>query len=367
MCLCDLVPSLDNQTRVHVLQHRKERRHPLGTARLLRLGLHACDVRVLGLRGRSGEAAPLNLPPGTGLLYPSADAIPLEGLAAESRPRHLAVIDGTWTQAHRIYRDTPWLHALPHYRLTPVEESRYRIRTEPRPDCLSTLEATVAALRLLEPELEGIDALLAAFDGMIDAQIDAHEEARRTGAQRRAKRRRRQRASRVVPEALRAPPGRIVLVFAEAAPNPATWQTPHDPIRVSATPLDRATVFDAFVRPLTPPDQVATRHLEVDPSALVDARPAAEVHAELDAWLPADTVLVSWGKWTDGLLASWFPEAQRVLLRTVTSNLMGSKARGVEHASEVFSLTPAPQHLPGRAGRRLAHMGAVLDHVRTTP
>jgi DTW domain-containing protein YfiP len=87
---------------------------------------------------------------------------------------------GPWGQASKLYRENGWLAALPHYALSPSEPSRYRIRREPRPNFISTIEAVVAALRILEPATEGLDALLTAFDEMIDAQVVyAHRAPRR--------------------------------------------------------------------------------------------------------------------------------------------------------------------------------------------
>jgi len=39
---------------------------------------------------------------------------------------------------------------LSHYRLAPAQPGRYRIRREPQLDYLSTIEAIVAALRILD-------------------------------------------------------------------------------------------------------------------------------------------------------------------------------------------------------------------------
>jgi len=80
------------------------------------------------------------------------------------------VLDGTWSQARGLYRENPWLSELPHYSLSPAEPTRYRIRKAPRRSYVSTIEAIVQALTLLEPETEGIDRLIEVFDEMIDAQ-----------------------------------------------------------------------------------------------------------------------------------------------------------------------------------------------------
>ena len=72
-------------------------------------------------------------------------------------PAHLIALDGTWSHARKLYVQNPWLHALPHYRIDPSAPSNYRIRREPSPSHLSTLESVLAALRSLEPETEGLD------------------------------------------------------------------------------------------------------------------------------------------------------------------------------------------------------------------
>jgi len=106
-------------------------------------------------------AVALEPPPGTALLYPSAGARELTALAPDEHPRALIVLDGTWSQAGKLYRANPWLGALPHYVLAPAAPTRYRIRLAPRPSYLSTIEAIVAALGVLELETPGLGDLIA--------------------------------------------------------------------------------------------------------------------------------------------------------------------------------------------------------------
>jgi DTW domain-containing protein YfiP len=180
LCVCARVPRIENRTEITILQHPRERFHPIGTARIAELGL----LRGTILRPHSpverSLAASFLPPPGTGLLFPHRRARELAALEPDERPRGLIVLDGTWGQASKLYRENGWLAALPHYALSPSEPSRYRIRREPRPNFISTIEAVVAALRILEPATEGLDALLTAFDEMIDAQVVyAHRAPRR--------------------------------------------------------------------------------------------------------------------------------------------------------------------------------------------
>jgi DTW domain-containing protein len=169
-CVCERIPRVSNRTPVFILQHPRERFHPIGTARIARLGLERSAVLLPGDPVTRSLAVALEPPPGAGLLYPSAGARDLAALAPEARPSALIVLDGTWSQAAKLYRANAWLGALPHYALAPAAPSRYRIRLAPRPSYLSTIEAIVAALAVLEPETPGLADLIAAFDAMIDAQ-----------------------------------------------------------------------------------------------------------------------------------------------------------------------------------------------------
>lgn len=180
LCVCARVPRVENRTEITILQHPRERFHAIGTARIAELGLSRGRILRPHSPVERSLAVSFAPPPRTGLLFPHRRALDLAELDPAARPRGLIVLDGTWGQASKLYRANAWLAALPHYSLSPSEPSRYRIRREPRPNFISTIEAVVAALRILEPETEGFDALLASFDEMIDAQVVyAHRAPRR--------------------------------------------------------------------------------------------------------------------------------------------------------------------------------------------
>jgi DTW domain-containing protein YfiP len=84
------------------------------------------------------------------LLFPHAEARPLESWRDSPRPITLVVPDGTWRQANKARRRVPGLDALPCATLPPVVRSSYRLRHDRRPDRVSTIEAVALALRILE-------------------------------------------------------------------------------------------------------------------------------------------------------------------------------------------------------------------------
>lgn len=170
-CLCPLIPSLDSRTRVLLLQHPSEVNHALNTARLAALGLNNAQLVV-------GEVfedlASLLSPPGyqARLLFPADDAQPLQAYAPGDQALLLVVPDGTWRKARKLLHLNPLLAALPRVSLAEGAESRYRLRKAPGPGALSTVEAIVQALQVLEAPAS-FEPLLKPFDALIEGQIAA--------------------------------------------------------------------------------------------------------------------------------------------------------------------------------------------------
>ena len=172
-CLCALIPQLDSRTRVLLLQHPSEVGHALNTARVADLGLLNAELRV-------GEVfedlATLLNPPGyqARLLFPGEDAqlIDTAEPSDESLPWLLVVPDGTWRKARKLLHLNPLLAQLPRATLPEGAVSRYRLRKAPGPGALSTLEAIVQALEILEAPTS-FAPLLRPFEALIEGQIEA--------------------------------------------------------------------------------------------------------------------------------------------------------------------------------------------------
>ncbi|WAB96804.1 DTW domain-containing protein [Pseudomonas putida] len=171
-CLCPLIPSLDSRTRVLLLQHPSETSHALNTARLAALGLVNAELRVGEVFEDLGDllSAPGYRPV---LLFPGEQAQVLAAYGdAEGRPLMLIVPDGTWRKARKLLYLNPLLEALPRVTLAQVSPSRYRVRKAPEPGAVSTIEAVVQALNVLE-QPACFDALLRPFEALIEGQIRA--------------------------------------------------------------------------------------------------------------------------------------------------------------------------------------------------
>jgi hypothetical protein len=165
VCVCDRVQALDCSRSVLVLQHPQEVDFELGSAGLLVQSLPRASVAT-GLSWRSLAQAS-----GDDRVSPRQWAVifPDNKLAAEAaevaagvrfalRTRGgarvepsgidgIVALDGSWSQAKSLWWRNPWLLKLCRLTLFPAEPSIYgKLRREPRPQFLSTLEAVADAL-----------------------------------------------------------------------------------------------------------------------------------------------------------------------------------------------------------------------------
>jgi DTW domain-containing protein YfiP len=163
---------------VLVLQHPREQRQAKNSVTLLRLSLSRCEV-VVGEQFTPDALDALLQRPGraTRLLYPDVPAAPAPAApeVAVGTPVRLIVIDATWRKSLRMLIEHPSLAALPRLSLEAPAKTKYRaIRRARRPDQVSTLEATVQALSMLEgPSFQGTP-LLAAF-GCFVSEVAARQ------------------------------------------------------------------------------------------------------------------------------------------------------------------------------------------------
>jgi DTW domain-containing protein YfiP len=189
---------METRTRIVLLMHPMEFRHQkCTTGRLTCLNLANSEI-IPGVkfddnpRFLSLVEDPLYSPV---LLFPGEGAMPLgDGRlsAASLGARRLVVfiVDGTWHCARTIIRQSPSLLRLPRLAISPAAPSRFTIKRQPAPWCLSTIEA--AHELLLALEARGMDAypdkdrLIRAFNAMQDFQV--RKTAQNTAPRNRAKR-----------------------------------------------------------------------------------------------------------------------------------------------------------------------------------
>lgn len=242
---------MPTRTKFVFLMHPQEFKHAkAATGRLTHLCLAESEIHC-GVGFDEHEAVqrlihdPANFPV---LLYPASGARDLsngELHAHEFAGRRLVVflLDGTWRLVRHLWRDSPSLQRLPRIMFSNAAPSRYVIKHQPEPGCLSTLEATHEVLLALERS--GLDEyvmpqqLLGLFQRMQTLQLGFAAESARLGIRR---------------HALRVPSARATLplhqgpkrrrIFRSAAPN--------NPVGLSVKSLREASVVGTTSSALSP-------------------------------------------------------------------------------------------------------------------
>jgi DTW domain-containing protein YfiP len=314
-CLCAHIERVDNQTPIVIVQHKHESRHPFGTVRIAELGLAKARIHTVPGWAVSGDNPPEWLPAGAGLLYPGHAARDLGSLAPAERPAALVLLDGTWNQARALFRDHAWLRTLPRYAFTPSTPSRYRIRREPRPSYVSTIEAVVQALSLLEPGLAGTAGLLAAFEHLIDVQIEQCSKRQRASRPRD----RRPQAVRYLPRRLVDDFDGLVLVYGEASQPEHDATAAPELVHWAALRLRDRSTFDCVLRPSSgPPSAERLFHLGLSRS-------------DFDTGVEPDEFARRWAKFIghEGWVAAWNPRTLAHFERCTGSPLEGIGLKGV--------------------------------------
>ena len=192
LCWCPSIQAMPTRTRFVFLMHPKEfKQEKAATGRLTHLCLANSKI-YMGVGFDAHEEVqelirdPRNFPV---LLYPGVSARNLStgGLTAtELGDRQLVVLllDATWAGARKMLKLSPSLQRLPRVVFNASSLSRYVIKQQPQPGCLSTLEATHEVLIALEHA--GLDhyplpdQLLGLFQRMQDFQIRCASDPNRT-------------------------------------------------------------------------------------------------------------------------------------------------------------------------------------------
>ena len=157
LCYCARVRPFDVGFDLVILQHPRERKRTTATARMTHLCIRNSSLVVGSSFERDPQVNAWLADPSRFcvILYPGRDSVDLSSQAWSPSPgRRLTVfvLDGTWSTAKTLLARSPNLQALPQVRFTPVRQSEYGFRRQPRPECLSTIEAVHDLLEVLEPQ-----------------------------------------------------------------------------------------------------------------------------------------------------------------------------------------------------------------------
>jgi DTW domain-containing protein YfiP len=351
---------------VVLLQHPRERDMPIGTARMANLCLPNSELHV-GINWQQSAAllSAISDPQRPALLlYPSDDAIDVTHHSPIG-PVTLVVVDGTWSQAKKMVRENPILNRLPRFAFQPANPSEYRIRREPKPHCVSTIEALVYALGALEGDPERFTSLLLPFRKMIDRQIELKELNHSLPSRRVIKKKR---APPSIPVALRERPEDIVCVVGEANAWPwcaAEFRTayPDELVHWVAQRLSTGETFESIVAPRSPLAPNTIKHIALDATQLNSGSTIDELNSRWRAFIRDSDILCSWGCYATNLLASsgGFLPSLRFDLRGLAKELLKRNIGTMDCFLTSIGKTPCLNDTSGRAGVRLGQIVRIAE------
>lgn len=179
-CYCKRVRPFHSRFQFVLLQHPREYRNSIGTARMV----HHCiknSQLIVGMEfSENREVNQLISDPNNHcvVLYPSENSTNIslqspdesESTFPKGKNHIIFVMDGTWSCAKKMLNRSQNLSQLPQICFTPQKQSEYRIRQQPNANCLSTLEAVHRILELLDPSVHRLH-LLEVFRFMVEQQI----------------------------------------------------------------------------------------------------------------------------------------------------------------------------------------------------
>jgi DTW domain-containing protein YfiP len=349
------------------LQHPREHRMPIGTARMTNLGLANSELHV---------SADLDLHPrvqaltehtaGTVLLFPGPDAIEPWALPA-GPPTTLVVLDGTWIQARKMLARSTRLQRLPRVAFTPAAPGAYRIRREPAAHCLATVEAVVQVLGRLENDPDRFTPLLRAFEQMVEQQL--HFKTARPNPYFHTPRARPSERARLQ-AVLAKQHAHLVTLHTEANARADGPRIPGEAelLQVVAERIATGERFETLLAARRPLGASVPVHLEIPLARFANGEPVGDALARLRRFLRDDDRVCCWGRYPLDLLAAEGVELPTAInLREVVARAIGRSPGGPEDAARVLAngLPARNAWTTGRAGRRIACLGTILDRMLT--
>jgi DTW domain-containing protein len=297
------------------------------------------------------------------VLFPGPAARAVEDLPRD-RPVTLVVLDGTWWQARKLLRLNPAIAALPRVAFRPRRPSGYLIRRQPADFCLSTIEALAEVLEALEPDGARFQRLLDPFAAMVERQRWFETEVHT-------------RRHRRVSTGPRGPRARLHARLDALWPHllcvqgEANGWSRHDPNRqdpevvhwLAHRPATGET-YQTIVAPRRPLAPSTPSHVDLPAPALLAGTTAEDWRASWQAFCRPDDVVLVWGVFhLDLALREGLPlpgPQPAIDLRPLMTPLLQERARTVHDGLAPLAAPPVPLGLPGRAGRRLADLVAIV-------
>ncbi|MBT6176367.1 MAG: DTW domain-containing protein [Deltaproteobacteria bacterium] len=358
-CVCKIIKPVKNETGIIILQHPAERNHPFGTARIAMLSLAKANLEIAWPGFARQEALEEKIPLKSGILYPSQDALDLDDCPEDQKPENLVILDGTWNTARTIYNTYPNLRNLPHYKISPVAPSGYKIRKAPKAEHRSTIEAIWQALTILEPSNSDLEHLITAFHQMIAQQVQ-YQKTHPAGPRRRtAKKQERKPLPTVFSEDF----DKLIVGYGEFFREPKTKQ-PHQLYYWTAHKPSTGQTFSMGIRPTDAdtyqPSDEEIAWMGLTPKTIFEGATQTEF---LEAWhefAGEDYILGTWNQITRRLFEKVKrPKRDGLQIKRIYCNVIGRACGPLSGIIDDKNLQPDSLPVLGRAQERLSQAVAM--------
>lgn len=149
-CVCPDLRSCSVPLSIHLLSHNKEWNRNDNTGQWLHCSDRGTIIHRWQRKSSLAESGPVPTASGQRhfLLFPDEHAVPVSE-SGISTMDNLWIPDGTWQEAAKIIRQSPWLQSLPSVRLSDCSDSLYTLRRNQKGVC--TMEAVIRAIKETHP------------------------------------------------------------------------------------------------------------------------------------------------------------------------------------------------------------------------
>lgn len=155
-CICSLTPTLHTPAQWWILIHPDEGIKPSNTARLI--GATIPHTRFFPWHRTTPPTALMALLQDERfmpyLLFPHGDPRLFDGLRERpwlpDRVPAFVLLDGTWSQARKIFSRSPYIQGIPRIAIQPQQPSAYTLRRQHCATHLCTVEVAIALLEQMD-------------------------------------------------------------------------------------------------------------------------------------------------------------------------------------------------------------------------
>lgn len=182
-CICDVIPHCNSTLHLSLLMHENELERETNTGQWLLKSLPFCEQYVWQRTEPNKELVmKLNQTELYSMVvYPDEESIPVEEALIfcqqHNKTPHFIVLDGTWQEAKKMKRKSPWLQniacvSLPTQTLT----SHYQLRRNQKPGNLCTLEVAALLMRLQDEDsnADTLESFLHHYSLVLKADKSGH-------------------------------------------------------------------------------------------------------------------------------------------------------------------------------------------------